>query len=716
MLYFPTNVYPHNVAVDCSVSKPPTFTYTFNGDLLRWALGEYYDNDTGKLVMSTYFPYGGSINTYHNGDTVRCNMSRCVGSADNRLHNGMDYKYRRILFQSDPTDEDNNFDSHKGLYNIFLLESYLYADANSGATDLSIDSNIKNIRSAYYYDGSDESNPRLIGGCCIEINHERHLISSATSDGRLILKEGFSFALKKGDKYRIYCNYVVSPFYYFKARQDPVIKNFSVTLNKNSPVRIDCNAQYTQAEDVTMKYYRWSLYQINNEEKYCSGYVTDLNDAYGKASTEEEKAKISELQDSLGRNVLPISITSSLITSDFVGKYVRVYTTPIYDEEGNLTNADTAVSCTAKISSYSEENGCLTLSGSGLSFVPSAAATQNTDIPQETDLSFEILSYQEALLEDSGAIYNYDMSYSFYDYPFIAPKTSGASVFKVRLEVCTQDGKVIYNDKSVSFASETGQSDVSIAPPSDGSGIAEIDNVSRTIKLEWNSSPTDNNIMCYAVYRKRTDKSETNIPLVYCGYSKTFVDYLAGSQKTYIYYIVPIISVQGQTKVGQIYETAPVTPNWCGWWMTALTPQSTNTKLYNKAQYTRSAETWILAYENKSGTITQNETRNTSIGISSYPKVSVSDNGYISGSFSAMLGGYDFDIMRFDDTIGKVEKWREFVSQDTPYLLKNSKGDVWIVSINDSPTTEYDESLRGCPTTISFSFMECDDVNKVLIK
>ena len=716
LLYFPTNVYPHNVAVDFTPSKPPTFTYTFNGDLLRWALGEYYDNDTGELTVSTYFPYGGNIRTYHNGDTVRVNMVRVM----KHFENGKDYKYRRILFQSDPTDEDNNFDSHKGLYNIFLLESYLYADANSGATELSIDSNIKNIRSAYYYDGSDESNPRLIGGCCIEINHERHLISSATSDGRLILKDGFSFALKKGDKYRIYCNYVVSPFYFFKARKDPEIKKFSVTLNKNSPVSIDCNATYTQENDVTMKYHRWYLYNSNSKEKHGAGYVTDLAYAYNNASTDEEKAKISELQEKLDNYTVPITITSALTTSDLTGKYIRVFTTPIYDYEGNITNSDTAVSCTAKITSYAEEDGYVTLSyNNGLSFIPVSTSTQSTENPSETNLSFEILSYTEKLIADSGAIYSYDMPYSFYEYPFEETKSETHSDLRVMLEVCTQDGKIVYNDKFVNFNSEQGKSDLYIKPPVDSSiPMIEIDNSKRSIKLEWSTSnPSASGLIC-AIYRKRVDRLETNTPLVYCGYLRKFEDYLVGSNRTYRYYIIPIETdtKTGERKVGQIYETPDITPKWCGWSLTSITPATGNSNTtYNKHRYQRTGDTWVLAFENQSGTITQNETRSTSLGIASYPKVSVSDNGYISGSFSAMLGNFNTKIQKFDDDLLKVESWREFISQDTPYLLKTSKGDVWVVSVSDAPKMEYDESLRGCPATVSFDFIECDNINNVYL-
>ena len=80
-----------------------------------------------------------------------------------------------------------------------------------------------------------------------------------------------------------------------------------------------------------------------------------------------------------------------------------------------------------------------------------------------------------------------------------------------------------------------------------------------------------------------------------------------------------------------------------------------------------------------------------------------------------MLGNYDFSSFAFDDFIAKVERWRDFMSLETPYLLKTTKGDVWVVNITSEPTTTYDESLKGAPTSLSFEFTECENINNVTI-
>ena len=71
--------------------------------------------------------------------------------------------------------------------------------------------------------------------------------------------------------------------------------------------------------------------------------------------------------------------------------------------------------------------------------------------------------------------------------------------------------------------------------------------------------------------------------------------------------------------------------------------------------------------------------------------------------------------MKFQDTIYMIEAWREFISDNSIFLLKNPKGETWIVSISDNPTISYDYSYSGIPTTLGFSYTECRDINEIAI-
>ena len=48
-------------------------------------------------------------------------------------------------------------------------------------------------------------------------------------------------------------------------------------------------------------------------------------------------------------------------------------------------------------------------------------------------------------------------------------------------------------------------------------------------------------------------------------------------------------------------------------------------------------------------------------------------------------------------------------------MLKNPKGDVWVISVTDNPTRTYDYSNKLMQTTINFSFTECMDINDIAI-
>lgn len=706
MLQFPTNVYPHNVAVEINKSQPFCSTYTFNGDLLRWGLCDYYDNVTGEKVVSAYFPRGGSINTYYNGDTVTLNNKYII----DHFKNGYDYKYFYTLFQSDPTDTSNNDDSDGGLYNIFLLESYFWANATTETKDgksyqvVWVDGELANIKPAYYYTYADGTK-KLVGGCYVEIGHERRFIeyvstgyttrnNESVSALKLYLASSFSTTPKSGNRFRIFCNYVISPCYFFKARKDPVISNMTVSLSTN-PMSIYCNAKYQQANSVTMKYHRWYLYKCNHHEKITngSGYVRDLENEYNNATTTEEQDTLSGLMSSLNNKTLAIATG----LGDIVGKLIVL-----------SSSVSEAIQYSATIKTYDVDTGLITLRTS-LPINPIATTTNNPDDANETNISYEIVESSQQLVGDSGAIYDYDMPYTFYEYPFAKNEAGNDVRFRVRLEVCTQDGKVVYKDVYKIFNANSSSSiKITEITNLNDTSTPVVDTTKRAIHLKWNTKYCSGS--SYSVFRKRVDKTETETSLIYYGYSAECYDYSVGNNKQYKYYIVPYKN----STIGTIFETDTITTSWCGWSITSL--KAGTSEKYGKPSYGIGGdETWVLSYENQSGSITHNQSRNTHIGVNSYPRISVSGTSYISGSFSAMLGNYSFSSFAFDDTIAKVERWQDFITQDTPFLLKSAKGDVWVVNISSEPTTDYDDSLGGIPSTISFDFIECEKINNITI-
>ena len=54
-----------------------------------------------------------------------------------------------------------------------------------------------------------------------------------------------------------------------------------------------------------------------------------------------------------------------------------------------------------------------------------------------------------------------------------------------------------------------------------------------------------------------------------------------------------------------------------------------------------------------------------------------------------------------------------FITQPKPFLLKTQKGDTLIVNVIESPTVAYQENTKQIPSTISFTWAECDDIANV---
>lgn len=125
-------------------------------------------------------------------------------------------------------------------------------------------------------------------------------------------------------------------------------------------------------------------------------------------------------------------------------------------------------------------------------------------------------------------------------------------------------------------------------------------------------------------------------------------------------------------------------------------------------------ESWHFICEIEDTTMTHNYDKQLQVGYGRYPAMTSTDVNYLTGTVTAMLGHLDCATKEFVDDISLVNAWRKFISQPCPFLLKSPKGDVWIVNITDS-STSYQENTQKRPTTFSFSWAECDDMDNAII-
>ena len=65
--------------------------------------------------------------------------------------------------------------------------------------------------------------------------------------------------------------------------------------------------------------------------------------------------------------------------------------------------------------------------------------------------------------------------------------------------------------------------------------------------------------------------------------------------------------------------------------------------------------------------------------------------------------------------IEKLKKWKEFCSDGELKLLRDRKGNAWIVQILEGPVNSINTYSNYQQTTVSFSWQEVEDINKASI-
>lgn len=176
----------------------------------------------------------------------------------------------------------------------------------------------------------------------------------------------------------------------------------------------------------------------------------------------------------------------------------------------------------------------------------------------------------------------------------------------------------------------------------------------------------------------------------------------------------------------------PVSTSWDEWSICELEPMEydENIAIINNAYTVNTDQIWLFKYSLETGNQTQNITRNDVQTLGQYPKIGFGKSNYISGDVTALLGSeiIPYSKQGYIERLGKsrlsplstnekakmLEQWRKFVSSKNPKLLKDIKGQSWIVQIiggSNSPKNLYYQQ----PDTITFQWKQVADTKNVLI-
>ncbi|MDE6149253.1 MAG: hypothetical protein K2F81_04055, partial [Ruminococcus sp.] len=199
--------------------------------------------------------------------------------------------------------------------------------------------------------------------------------------------------------FKIYCNYIKTPWYDFKYRSAPSTGNLETNLSSSG---LQCSTTYNQAENVSLKSYEYEVY--SNEEEI----IIDI--------TDEQSIEIQSLLYGKISIKLPISLNE-------------------YDNilNGNIDlYANGVLSSSAPISSYDRVTNT----------VITEKRTSMTVDELKTSITKIIIELNQKYLYTSGTKYSYDLTHNF-------QIPAATSDYLIRRKITTQENDTINSTTSV---------------------------------------------------------------------------------------------------------------------------------------------------------------------------------------------------------------------------------------------------------------------------
>lgn len=148
--------------------------------------------------------------------------------------------------------------------------------------------------------------------------------------------------------------------------------------------------------------------------------------------------------------------------------------------------------------------------------------------------------------------------------------------------------------------------------------------------------------------------------------------------------------------------------SWWNWSLTKLAKSETDDKIY----YADSKNVWLFDTEVQSSALQQNLDKATIENFTQFPKISTGKKNYLTGSISAFLSNPH--NARYEDTIEQYNVFIDFIADENPKLLKDRKGNGWIVDTT-SNQMQYNDVTAEQITTVNFDFVQLDDLDDLNI-
>lgn len=182
-------------------------------------------------------------------------------------------------------------------------------------------------------------------------------------------------------------------------------------------------------------------------------------------------------------------------------------------------------------------------------------------------------------------------------------------------------------------------------------------------------------------------------------------DYMIKNDDNYMWSVVPTTA----TEIGSFVMSAATNIELDSWYITSLEKSSDG----NFDRYIP-LETWKFSIDITSGDLVQNTDKTQITNYTKYPKFSIGQSNFFSGSLSSLFGNMECMEVVFKEDMNKLDAWNDFVASGKDCILKDIKGNLMRVQITDNVNT-IDYSISGNPVGISFDYTEVGSAKDMII-
>lgn len=151
-----------------------------------------------------------------------------------------------------------------------------------------------------------------------------------------------------------------------------------------------------------------------------------------------------------------------------------------------------------------------------------------------------------------------------------------------------------------------------------------------------------------------------------------------------------------------------VNTNWWNWSLVGLTKSEADSKVY----YADTNNVWIFDTELQSSALQQNLDKAVLENFTQFPKLSSGKKNYLTGTVTAYLSNPHNS--RYQDTVEQYNAFINFIADENPKLLKDRKGNGWIVGTT-SNQMQYNDVTAEQITTVNFDFVQLDNLDDLNI-